>query len=63
MKIISSEVIGTFAGQPMHRWTEREDNGTERTFEDYATSFYSPAFDRHIGLTMVRECNAINGAK
>jgi hypothetical protein len=57
-KILSSTVIGTFAGQPMHRWIERDDNGAERTFEDYVTSFYSPMFDRHIGLTLVRECTA-----
>jgi hypothetical protein len=60
IKIISSEVIGKFAGQPMHRWVEQDDSGALRTFEDYVTSCYLPSLERHMGLTLVREVTKAN---
>jgi hypothetical protein len=56
--ITESRVIGTFAGEPMHAWTERDADGALRFFEDYATTVFSPSIGRHIGLTMVREVAA-----
>lgn len=54
-QIIESRVIGEFAGQPMHAWTERYADGSLRRFEEYATTVFSKALGRDVGLTMVRE--------
>ena len=55
--ITASQVIGTFAGEPMHAWTEVDAAGVVRTFEDYATTVFCPSLGRDIGLTLVRETN------
>jgi hypothetical protein len=53
--IISSKIIGEFAGEPMHAWVEQYADGSLHAFEDYATTVYAPSLGRDVGLTMVRE--------
>ena len=56
--ITESRVIGIFAGEPMHAWTEVTADGAARTFEDYVTTVYSPSLGRDIGIALVRETTA-----
>lgn len=58
-QIESSRVIGSFAGEPMHAWVERDAAGLVRHFEDYVTSVYSAALGREVGLTLVREVTPV----
>lgn len=56
--ITAPRVIGEFAGQPMHAWTEVYADGSVHTYEERVTTVFSPALGRDIGLTAVHETTA-----
>lgn len=57
-QIISSRVIGEFAGEPMHAWAEVDAAGLVRHFEEYTATVFAPSLGRDVGLTLVREVTA-----